>query len=107
VVVAAICGCQNGQLTRVDDLTRKRLERNEQVYRAVNQEIDAASVGVMREYVCECAHPTCDETIRLTRDEYQAIRSQSARYVLVPGHEVAGLEDVVRREARYLVVDKR
>jgi hypothetical protein len=43
----------------------------------------------------------------LTRDEYQAIRSQSARYVLVPGHEVAELEDVVRREARYLVVDKR
>ncbi|MFL5953841.1 MAG: hypothetical protein ACJ76I_07010 [Gaiellaceae bacterium] len=90
----------------MDDLTRKRLEHNEQIYRAINEEIDEASIGNVREYVCECAHTTCDETIRLTRDQYRAIRTQPDRYVLVPGHQLAELEDVVRREPGYLVVDK-
>jgi hypothetical protein len=91
----------------MDELARKRLEHNEQVFRAVNEEIDDASDGGARDYVCECADPACTETIRLTHEEYRAVRTDPKRYVIVPGHEVAGLDEVVRREDDHLLVEKR
>lgn len=91
----------------MDDLTRKRLEHNEAVFRAINEELDDAGNGRALEYVCECADATCSKTIRLKHDEYETIRADSDRYVLVPGHEVEGLEDVVRREPGHVVVEKR
>ena len=91
----------------MDDVTRKRLEHNEAVFRAINEEIDEAANGGARGYVCECADTACSESIRLAHEEYQAIRADPDRYVLVPGHEVAELEDVVRREPDHLVVEKR
>jgi hypothetical protein len=90
----------------MDDLTRKRLEHNEAVFRAVNEEIEDASDGGVRDYVCECADASCSETIRLTHEEYERIRADPDRYVLVPGHELLGLEDVVRREPGHVVVEK-
>jgi hypothetical protein len=35
------------------------------------------------------------------------VRTDPKRYVIVPGHEVAGLDEVVRREDDHLLVDKR
>ena len=90
----------------MDDLTRKRLEHNEAVFRAINDELDDASSGRPRQYICECADAMCTETIGLTRSEYRAIRDEADRYVLVPGHELPELEEVVRREPDHLVVDK-
>jgi hypothetical protein len=91
----------------VDEITKRRLAHNEAVFRAVNEEIDGASNGGAREYVCECADASCTETIRLSHDEYGAIRANPDAYVLVPGHEIPGLEDVVREESDHLVVEKR
>ncbi len=91
----------------MDEVTRKRLEHNEAVFRAINEEIDDASYGGSRDYVCECADAACTETIHLTQEEYRAVRADPDRFVLVPGHEVDGLEDVVRRESDHLVVEKR
>jgi hypothetical protein len=104
---ATIEGRRNGQTERrMDDVTRKRLEHNEQVFRAVNEEIDDASGGAAREYVCECADAACTQTIRLTEEGYQAVRADPKRYVVIPGHEVAGLERVVDREPDHLLVEK-
>jgi hypothetical protein len=90
----------------MDELTRRRLEHNEQVFRAVNQEIDDASNGAARDYVCECADAACTATIRLTQAEYREVRGDPNRYVVVPGHQVAGLERVVSSEPDHLVVEK-
>ena len=90
----------------MDEVTRKRLEHNEQVFRAVNEEIDDAAEGAARAYVCECADAACTETIRLTELEYRAVRADPNRYVVLPGHEVVGLEQVVQREADHLLVEK-
>ena len=91
----------------MDDLTRKRLEHNEAVFRAINEEIDDAATGSASEYVCECADATCTKTIRLTHAEYHEIRLEPDRYVLIPGHEVSGLEAVVQRAPDHVVVEKR
>lgn len=91
----------------MDELTRKRLEHNEVVFRAVNEEIDdLPSHAPSRSYICECADISCSETISLTHAEYQRIRSRPDQYVLVPGHEVPGLEDVVEFAPGHVVVDK-
>ena len=91
----------------MDDLTRQRLKRNEAVFRTVNEEIDdlESRFGAMS-YVCECADISCSETIRLTHAEYRRIRDEPAHYLIVPGHEVPEIEDVVERRDDHLVVDK-
>ena len=91
----------------MDELTRKRLEHNEQVFRAVNEEIDDRAEGAPeRDYVCECADTGCADTIRLTRGEYVHIRAGESRYVVVSGHQVTGLERVVEEHETYLIVEK-
>jgi len=91
----------------VDELTRRRLEHNEQVFRAVNEEIDDRTDDTVEvEYVCECADTGCAETIRLTHDAYIRIRVGENSYFVVPGHQVAGLERVVEEHATYLIVEK-
>lgn len=91
----------------MDELTRKRLDHNEQVFRQVNEEIDARTDGSPEtEYVCECADPTCAATIRLTAAEYEDVRRAPNRFVVVPGHHRSEIERVVDGAARYYVVEK-
>jgi hypothetical protein len=91
----------------MDDVTRKRLEHNEAVSRAINDEIDDhATRKVARAYVCECADLTCRETIVLTHAEYRAVRDDPSHFVLIPGHEIPDLEHVVERHRSHLVVEK-
>lgn len=91
----------------MDELTRRRLEHNEQLFRAVNDQIeDAARPARSAAFVCECCDADCDERIELGLDEYERIRA-SGRYFLVPGHERDDLETVVDRRERHLVVEKR
>jgi hypothetical protein len=91
----------------VDDVTRKRLQHNEAVFRSVNEEIDGrAAPGPVLAYVCECADIACNEAVSLTHAAYRAVRTGSLRFFVVPGHERAELERVVERHDDYLVVEK-
>jgi hypothetical protein len=91
----------------VDELTRRRLAHNEELFRAVNEEIDENRSGSgKRAYVCECADRGCEETIALTAEEYEAVRAGERRFVVAPGHVVPDLEHVVEREDTYDVVEK-
>jgi hypothetical protein len=95
--------------TPVDDLTRQRLKHNEAVFRTVNDEIDELGEGGSRSsraFVCECADPNCSETIQLTHAEYARIRSEPRHYILVPGHEIPEIEDVVEQAPDHIVVEK-
>jgi hypothetical protein len=46
-------------------------------------------------FFCECSSLECREKVPLTRDEYEGIRGSSEQFVVVPGHEVDDLEEVV------------
>ena len=103
----------------------KRLEqqsRNEALLREVNErvaEIDKAAEQnnlapeeTMFEFLCECGASdgdagTCVERVRMTIDEYELVRSQDDRFVVLPGHETEMLESVVARTDRFVIVDKR
>ncbi|HEY6962039.1 MAG TPA: hypothetical protein VI408_09150 [Gaiellaceae bacterium] len=92
----------------MDDVTRQRLKHNEAVFRSVNDEIEdrAAPDHGELEYVCECADATCTAAVRLSHEEYEAVRRDADRFFVVEGHERREIERVIERHDGYLVVEK-
>ncbi len=94
-----------------DDERRARIGRNEAIFRAVNEKIEDVNlafgeVSGRMQLVCECGDAQCVEPIELTLDAYEALRSDSALFAIVPGHELPEAENVVERYPGYAVVRK-
>ena len=98
-------------------LTRfHRQARNEALAREVNERIDrldreAEGAGAPPNetfgFLCECGRGDgCTEMLWVTLAEYDRVREEDDRFVLVPGHETPDLERVVERSDRYVIVDK-
>ena len=87
-----------------------RLAANEAVFRAGNESIEKAMrrVSEQTEFLCECGHPQCFQRVELSHEEYEAVRSHPARFVVASGHEdlTAG-EIVVEERDQWTVVEKR
>ena len=83
--------------------------RRQNVMREVNERIArlrwAQSDGEQIGYVCECSLPDCTETIELSWQTYEAVRSVSVRFVLLPGHERHDVERIVEQGSGVLIVD--
>ena len=87
----------------------ERITRNEALLRSVNERIEELSHGVgdgRVDFICECGRDGCEERIRMTGDEYDAIHEEDDRFALAPGHETEEIERVVARHDGYWVVDK-
>lgn len=89
--------------------------RNEATWRAVNERISEVAQGLdeqsgdsrhVYEFYCECGRPGCTERLRLTRAEYEAVRADGTRFVIVPEHEIRDVERVVERGERFAVAEK-
>jgi hypothetical protein len=85
----------------------KRAGKNEAVFREVNERISDVTRENPAEYLCECATPTCTETIPMTVAEYESVRSVPTDFAVLPGHEVPDLEEVVAQQDAFLVVRKK
>ena len=86
---------------------RVRAARNQSFFREVNERIDELRPSSsFVEFVCECTLQACTERISLTLEEYEDVRVDSNRFVVIPGHELAEVETVVAEHDRYLVVAK-
>lgn len=57
-------------------------------------------------FACECADLSCIEQINMTLDEYEAIRSHPNQFLVLPGHVVHDVEDIVRDGGGFVVVAK-
>jgi hypothetical protein len=91
------------------DERMERAARNEALFRDVNERVAEAAEGFHLELfdaLCECHDPACMTPIRITVPEYEALRAHPARFALVDGHEEPGLEEVVERNERFVVVAK-
>lgn len=76
--------------------------------RRVNEAIERGASGPgTAVFVCECGRIGCTETVELSISEYEAVRSGFERFLVVPGHEMEEIEDVVERHGSYFVVAKR
>jgi hypothetical protein len=86
--------------------------RNEELYRDVNERIDALSqtVGLhdpIMEYLCECDRPGCYERVKATRAEYESVRAVGTHFIVLAGHEDPRIERVASSNERFLVVEKQ
>ena len=87
-----------------------RVAHNESIFRSINERIEAgASPRPVEEavvFLCECARLRCSDMVELTLPEYEAVRADPHRFLLVPGHELPDVEVVVDTRPGYLVVEK-
>jgi len=95
----------------MDDRAR-RVGKNEAVFRQVNEQIEslnrtmaAISDHTMR-VVCECGELSCVEQLTVLVSDYERIRSEPTLFVVLPGHEIPDVEEVVERTPDYHVVRK-
>jgi hypothetical protein len=76
--------------------------------RRVNEAIERGAQGTgAAVFVCECGNLGCSETVELTTAAYEDVRSGFERFLVIPGHQIEEIEDVVERHEDYLVVAKR
>jgi hypothetical protein len=88
----------------------ERQGRNESLFREVNERIaelnQTFQVEGRSEFLCECSQEECKEPLSISLDEYEAVRRESTRFFVIPGHEDQSVERVVERNDRYVVVEK-
>ena len=99
-----------------DVSTEIRRARNEALFREVNERIEEVSREFAEEdwdqkqeqlrLVCECGRQECTEMLEATVPEYEAVRSNPRRFLVLPGHEQTDIERVVERNSRFVVVEK-
>jgi hypothetical protein len=94
----------------VRDETQARLGANEAVFREINEGIERGQWPGEEDapvsFRCECARLGCNDLIELTVNEYERVRANPRRFMVVPGHESLDAEVVVERRPGYLVVEK-
>jgi hypothetical protein len=92
---------------RAVDATDEQIALNEATFRDVNEAIEAGRrerEGLVP-FVCECGRLGCTAVVELTLREYEGVRADSRRFLVVPGHE-AELEEARRQDSRYSIVFK-
>ncbi len=97
--------------TSEHDAQTIRAAENQSLFREVNERIEQLQEGFgatteVSEWVCECADTSCTERISMTLREYQALRGDSNRFAVVPGHELPDVEAVVDATEEYDLVRK-
>jgi hypothetical protein len=94
----------------MDDEAEKRVAHNEDVFRELNERIEAGrwpgeeATGVA--FRCECGDLGCNLLLELTPADYERVRAHPRRFVVAPGHELPEVETVVDRVGDYLVIEK-
>jgi hypothetical protein len=94
------------------DNTERRKAANEAVFREVNERIEelqrrfSVAEDDELQIVCECDRLDCMTHLTVSVAVYERVRSDPASFLVSPGHEDAGVENVVDSGGDYLVVRK-
>jgi hypothetical protein len=92
------------------DDVQERLGANEAVFREINEGIERGQWPGEEDapisFRCECARLGCNELIELNIRQYEEVRSNPRRFIVLPGHERLDVEMVVERHHGYLIVQK-
>ena len=93
------------------DERKRKIGENEALYRTVNERIEGLNqvFGTLTNtmiVVCECGDGACAEQIEIAVEDYERVRSDATHFVIIPGHEIADVEDVVEKNDTFDVVRK-
>jgi hypothetical protein len=86
----------------------QRSAQNAALFRRANDQLSRRYVELGLEtellpFICECTDGRCTRTVVLSLEEFDDLRRQPQRYVIVSGHEFDD-EDVVAEGLRYSIV---
>jgi hypothetical protein len=89
----------------------ERVGKNEATSRMINEGIEMAFESDPQNafiiFVCECGLEDCDRTLRITKREYERVRSDPRQFVIFRDHLILDLEQVVSDGDTFLIVAKR
>ncbi|HEX2052001.1 MAG TPA: hypothetical protein VHJ34_15395 [Actinomycetota bacterium] len=95
-------------MDEVPEPVAHRVGRNEAVIRRLNEDVVRAQrPDDPLEIACECGNADCTAHLRVPAAVYAEVRASRARFLLLPGHQLAGAEVVIGRGDGYAVVEKR
>lgn len=123
IYLAAICKNKCYYIPMHSDMTKRRLARNELIFRRANEKAQAALKQADKEdelpvkkgqaiediplhLYCECSDKTCKERIVLTMHEYDDLHNSKRQFILKPGHEIQDIEKVIVKTNDYIVAEK-
>ena len=89
----------------------RRIGENEALYRQVNEQVESISEGTVAtrgafDVICECGTLDCTTQIAISADEYEQARSESERFIVVPGHQIDEIEAVIADHGSFYVIEK-
>jgi hypothetical protein len=92
----------------------ERVAANEATFRELNEQLEKMSrpvISLTRDnaflVVCECADLTCVERFDVSLPVYERVRSDSALFLVVPGHVLPEIETVVEHHDGFDVLRKQ
>jgi hypothetical protein len=100
----------------MDESLREREQRaahNQLLFREVNERIASLAERALLpeiapiEVTCECVDMSCTTTVQILLHDFAEIDRATNRFLVVPGHELPDVEDVIERRDRFLIVAKR
>lgn len=107
-----------------ESATARRMAENEVIFRGHNERMQQGFAEVREMgrrtnqehliphddtqlyFYCECADENCQERIRIKPSVYTRIHANRKRFVIVPGHQVAQVEQVVEKASGFMIVEK-
>ena len=93
------------------DPRAERVAKNEDRHRDLNDQIEASyeSHGMdwHMDVVCECGRQDCDVFLKVTKAEYEGVRADARRFVIVRDHLDPEVDVLVSEDDRFTVVAKR
>lgn len=86
---------------------KQRIVKAEINGRRVNEAIERGEEDARAAvFVCECGHLGCNSTVELGIADYEEVRTNFDRFLVIPGHEILEVDRVVERHSEHLVVVK-
>ena len=93
------------------DRSARQRAQNEATFREANERLadKVAELGYGDErtpYLCECENERCTELIALSRPEYEQVRADPRRFVVVAGHHQPSYDEVIQEKPEFTIIDK-
>jgi hypothetical protein len=94
----------------VADERARRIADNESLFRLANERMagweERERADAVELYFCECGRSECREKVELVKADYERARSDSATFVVIPGHELPDVESVIETHDGWVLIRK-
>jgi hypothetical protein len=92
---------QSGRAVNVATLSTSEL------FRGVNDKINLLGFAFLDlvDFVCECPDESCTRVMPMTREEYDAVRSQPGSFAMIPEHDLSVHRGGADQGLRFVIVE--